>query len=152
MTSYRLLWIEEDYLAAFEAALGAKGYTIERAFFLSNAVACLEKEKYDLILLDVMIPIEEEDVELGFTGANTSGGDRSGLEFFRRYCTRLKTLDVPVLVYTICGDDPKVKQDFVDLGLPPENYVDKVSASNVNDLIAHVERILRHRVPVASRK
>jgi len=148
---YRILWLEEDYLDAFEAALRVRGYEVDRAFFLSDAVGLLDKNRYDLLLLDVMIPIEGPDVDLGFTSDNTQGGDRSGLSFYEKYRDRLVSLDLPVLVYTICGDIPDVKKSFVELGLKPENYIDKVDASNVNDLLQHVDRVLRHRAPVSDK-
>jgi CheY-like chemotaxis protein len=151
MAAYRLLWVEEDYMEPFEAALRAKGFDVERAFFLSDAVERLANDIFDLLLLDVMIPIEGEDLKLGFSDENTFGGDRSGVEFFRRYQENLRSRQIPTMVYTICGDDADVKREFVELGLDPRNFVDKVGDSNVNTFLAHVERVLRGRRPAAER-
>ena len=152
MSAFRILWLEEDYLEAFEAALQSKGFSVTRAFFISDAVKQLEESRFDLLLLDVMIPIEDQDIRLGFTKSTTAGGDRSGIAFYQKYRDKLNSEGIQVLVYTILGDNDETKQAFVDLGLKPENYIDKVSSSNVNDLIQHVEKALRRSTPVTHRK
>lgn len=141
--SAKILWLEEDYLDVFEAAIIDMGYILKRAFFISDAIHILKEENIDLLLLDVMIPIEEEDVKLGYTDENTKGGNLSGLEFYRKNIDKLNKLKIPVLVYTICGNMEDVKREFIKLGLKSINYMDKVTSSNVNDLLLNIERIIK---------
>jgi len=144
-TKPRILWVEEDYLDAFQMAMESKGYDVTRAFFLSKAVQDLEKSAFDVLLLDVMMPIEEEDIAIGFTPEATRGGNESGLEFFRRYNEKILDSKVPVLVYTILGNVGEVREKFIRLGLNPRHYIDKVGSSNVNALLEHVGRALRNK-------
>jgi CheY-like chemotaxis protein len=149
MGSYRVLWVEEDYMDPFESALELKGYEVVRAFFLSEAIEELKKGPFDLVLLDVMIPIEDEDVDLGFTYESTKGGTESGLAFYQWLRAELGAgKKTRVLVYTILDDDVDVRRRFIELGLLEENYLSKVNTSNVNDLIWQVERVLRYKRPV----
>ena len=141
MYSTKILWVEDDYLEPFEAALKAAGYNLDRAFFLSDAIEFLEKDHYDLILLDVMIPLEAEDMKMGFTNCNTEGGNKSGLEFYRRYREHFRKENTHVLVYSILGD-PELRSSFTKADLPERNFLNKISASNVNDLLFAIEDLL----------
>jgi CheY-like chemotaxis protein len=148
MDAFRILWVEEDYLEPFEEAMTKKGYEVKHVYFVSDAVEYLKNEGVDLLLLDVMIPIEEEDFQYGFNADSTSKGMRTGLTFYKKYHEMLKARNIPVLVYTICGNLPEVKEEFTKIGLPDNRYIDKVAQSNINYLINHIEDALRNRTPL----
>jgi hypothetical protein len=145
MAKQTILWVEDDYLEDHEDALVAKGYDVDRAYLLSDGARKLAERPYDLLMFDVMMPIERADIEMGFTAEATDRGNCAGIEFYGRYRDELKRRGTAVMVYTILGGNAAVKHDLTELGLPAANFIDKVAASNVNDLIHHVEMAIRNR-------
>ena len=89
-------------------------------------------------------PIEAEDIELGYTIDNTNGADSTGLVFFQRNKKLIENNKSKVLVYTVRGDDEDLKLKFINNGLKPENFINKVACSNVNDLLNEIKRILHY--------
>jgi hypothetical protein len=148
---HRILWIEDDYLDALANHLIQKGYRLSRAFQVYRAEEILDGEgtAIDLILLDLMMDLEDPDLQRGYNPENTLGAYRTGLQFYRRNQDRLAKLGIPVLVYTILGNQVAVKKEFLDLGLPVENFLDKNRFANVNLVEAEIERVLRGRSPKA---
>ena len=139
-----LLWVEEDYLEPFEMALRTH-YDVARAFTLAQAEKAIDHRRFDVVVLDVMIPIEEEDLAYGYTVVNTTNGDHSGLEFYRRHAKHFRAAGTVVLVHTICGDDSGIRKQFLDLGLPAHLFVSKVSFCSVNELTGLIDQAVNGR-------
>jgi hypothetical protein len=142
--AYRILWIEDDYLDALASHPTVHGYELIRAFQVYRAEEILMEEgnNLDLVLLDLMMDLEDSDFERGYSPQNTLGSYRTGLEFYRRNCEHLKKLDVPVLVYTILGNQVAIKKEFADLGLPLDHILDKNRFANVSFVRLEIERVL----------
>jgi hypothetical protein len=149
MAKYRILWIEDDYMDALATHLNGKDYELVRAYQVSSAEITLENEgaTIDLVILDLMIDLEVPDIDRGYNEDNTANSYRTGLHFYRRNYKRLQELDIPVIVYTILGNQVDIKREFHTLGLPDDNFLDKNRFSNVNDVDQQIEKILRNRLP-----
>jgi CheY-like chemotaxis protein len=143
-TPYRILWVEDDAVLALEAALGDAGYIVDHAYFLSDAEECLKAHVYDLVVLDVLMAIEPEDAAIGYTAMETAGGNEAGMVFVRRHAQDFKRRNTGVLVYSAIGDESDVTAKFVDLGVPADNVLYKVSQANVVYLLENIDKILRN--------
>ncbi len=92
------------------------GYDCECAFDGEQAIEMIEKNNYDLILLDIMLPKVD------------------GYELFEY----IKSLEIPVIFLTAKSD---VKDTVKGLKLGAEDYLTK--PFEIMELLARVERVLR---------
>ncbi len=114
----RILIVEDEELIAnlIEMNLAAEGYHCICAFDGKAAADLIEKEKFDLILLDIMLP-EINGYEL--------------LEY-------IKPLGVPVIFLTAKNEvDDRIK----GLKLGADDYISK--PFQIGELLARVEAVLR---------
>ena len=141
-----ILWIEDDYLDAIENGIKAKGYNLIREYFACDAEESLKKREneIDLILLDVMIELhEKKDSEHGYNKENTNDGYETGLTFYKKNTDMINEKKIKVQVYSLIGDDDKIRNAFINLGLKKNNFIDKASNANINLLFNHIDRVLR---------
>jgi len=84
--SRRILWIDNDriFLSPHVHRLVVEGYAVEQAFTLSEGLEKLKERRYDLVILDVMVPVREQEEDL-FPPGETDLGRKSGLAFYRRF-------------------------------------------------------------------
>lgn len=115
----RVLIIEDDAQInqLIHIYLGKEGIESERAFDGQQAMICLNKGNYDLVILDLMLPIID------------------GFEVLRRLRERSK---IPVLILTAKGEET---DKIIGLGCGADDYVTK--PFSVFELIARVKAHLR---------
>lgn len=115
----RVLIIEDDVEInqLIHIYLGKEGIESERAFDGQQAMICLDKGNYDLVILDLMLPIID------------------GFEVLRRLRERSK---IPVLILTAKGEET---DKIIGLGCGADDYVTK--PFSVFELIARVKAHLR---------
>ncbi|MBV8857609.1 MAG: hypothetical protein JOZ02_11810 [Acidobacteria bacterium] len=127
----RILWLDNDvnYLMPYVGALKAEGFEVtvvrsvgEAAFRLADP----NGGRYNLLILDVMIPSKNESEEADYTPEETGHGYRTGLVFYRRRKKELAEAGTKVLVLTVMLGG-EVLNDFIAEGLPAENYATKYS-------------------------
>ena len=99
-------------------------------------------ESAEALRVDLYLGINNISEEAGYTGVETAGGNEAGLAFYRRHRADFERMGAGVLVYSVLGTDSEMKGKFVELGLPEENFVYKVSYANVNFLLERMERAL----------
>jgi hypothetical protein len=149
VNKYRVLWLEDDYMEALETAMQLSDYDVNHVFYVNDAYNLLtSNERYDLLLLDVMLPVRAADIKLGFTNEATKGATETGLLFYKKFQEIINRLKMRVVVYTINAVDELVCQGFHELGLPEEQILDKVDNANVNDLLSAIALVLRGKEPV----
>ena len=117
--SKRLLVVEDEPLInqAVSARLRAEGYAVRQAFSGPEAVAAVESETPDVVILDVMLP--------GF----------DGIEVCRRIQARTP---VPVLMLTARDDESDI---LVGLGVGADDYLTK--PFRMRELVARIHALLR---------
>ncbi len=108
---------EPRYVRLMEANLISDNYEVLKAFNGQQALEVVEKEKPDLVLLDVMMPILD-----GFTTC----------ERIRKFST------VPIIVVTVKGEE-KDRVRGLDLGA--DDYI--VKPFSATELLARVRAVLR---------
>lgn len=118
MITYRILIVEDEKPISnlIKISLSSSGYTCDTAFDGMEAADRLEENRYDLILLDVMLP-KVDGYEL--------------MEYIRPYKT-------PVIFLTAKG---KVEEKVKGLKLGAEDYITK--PFEILELLARVETVLR---------
>jgi len=138
----RILWIDDDrlFLNAHKLRLELEGYSVTQPFTLKDGAHELETEKYDLLILDAMIPVaEDEGIE--FPLNQTSGGRQAGLVFYRRYKKIIGEKDIKTLIYTI-REDPELVRLLNNEGLQLQNILSKSEGADVAVFLARVKQLL----------
>ncbi|MCA8953610.1 MAG: response regulator transcription factor [Planctomycetes bacterium] len=120
--TFRLLLVEDD--ATLRTALGdafrGEGYALETAADGHEARAALREQRFDLVILDIMLP------------------GPSGLELLREL--RERDADTPVLLLTARGEEG---DKVLGLELGADDYVSK--PFSLRELLARVKAMLRRR-------
>src|SRR5687767_14648037 len=99
---YRVLWIDEDshLLEPYVEFLEMNNYKIEMCGNLSKGEELIKLEKYDLVILDVMITPTEEEEANAYNIEAADLGMQSGLVFYKRVKSYLEQSKTPILVLT----------------------------------------------------
>lgn len=120
--SFRVLLVEDDRTLriGLTDALASEGHTVVAAADGHEARAQLREQRYDLVVLDVMLP------------------GPSGLELLRELRTR--DGDTPVLLLTARGEEG---DKVLGLELGADDYVTK--PFSLRELLARVKAMLRRR-------
>ncbi len=115
----RLLIVDDDMrLAAMVSDyLSAAGYAVERRFTGRDGLQAVDRDSFDAIILDVMLP------------------DLDGFEVCRRIRSRSRT---PILMLTARGDET---DRIVGLEIGADDYLPK--PFNPRELLARIRAILR---------
>ncbi|OQX79441.1 MAG: DNA-binding response regulator [Candidatus Omnitrophica bacterium 4484_70.1] len=116
----RILVVEDDtsILTGLVDLLSGEGYEVSSAQDGSQALKLYDKEKPDLILLDIMIP------------------EKSGYDVCREI--RKKDTTIPILMLTAKGQEV---DKVVGLELGADDYI--VKPFGVNELLARIRAVLR---------
>lgn len=103
-------------IVLLEAILADRGYKIDTALNVKDALHCIEKQKPDLILLDLLMP------------------KISGFEFLEQLREDERTKDTPVIVISALSDEENKNRTFrlgaVDFIIKPvdiQYLVDRVA-------------------------
>jgi two-component system, OmpR family, phosphate regulon response regulator PhoB len=104
--------------------LEAAGYTVRAAMTGTAAEEALNEERFDLVLLDWMLP------------------EISGIELCRRVRQRSETRNLPVLMLTARGEEA---DRIRGLSTGADDYV--VKPFSINEVLARVKALLRRAAP-----
>lgn len=120
--SFRILFVEDDFTlrTALSDALTGEGYAVTAAADGHEARALLRDQRFDLVVLDIMLP------------------GPSGLELLREL--RQRDGDTPVLLLTARGEEG---DKVLGLELGADDYVTK--PFSLRELLARVKAMLRRR-------
>ncbi|HED13966.1 MAG TPA: two-component system response regulator OmpR [Gammaproteobacteria bacterium] len=123
MTQNRILILDDDnrLRSLLTIFLEKQGFTITGAENAHTAERHLERERYDVLILDLMLP------------------DDDGLSVCQRL--RAKNYDIPIIMLTAKGDDV---DRIVGLEVGADDYLPK--PFNPRELVARIKAVLR-RVP-----
>lgn len=102
--------------------LEREGYVVQTAETGNEALSKISRERFDLIVLDLMLP------------------DINGLEITRRLKQNQATVDIPIVMLTAKGEDVDI---VIGLELNAEDYITKPFSARV--LVARINAILRRK-------
>ncbi len=129
-----ILWLENEksYETPYIRKLQSRGFDLEVVETVTEAQRALERKRYDLLILDVMVPTRSREEEESFPPGDTDLGTKTGLYFYQRMKSKLDESGTKVLVYTV-RMDRETMAGFRDSGLPADCYETKLSLRHVLD-------------------
>jgi DNA-binding response OmpR family regulator len=116
---------ETDLLEVLSMNLDAEGYAVTTAASGTEALASIQAQKPDLILLDIML------------------GDMSGVQMAARLKNTPETADIPIIMLTAKDSETDM---IVGLSVGADDYITK--PFNTKVLVARIEAVLRRASPV----
>ncbi len=125
----------------YEEALKETGFDVTVATTVTTAERLIERERYHLLLLDVMIPTKSESEENLYPPETTDSGLKTGLLFYRRMKEQLDNQHIPVLVMTVRLDSG-IFNEFIKAGLNPENFCTKMSLREIPVFLDKIKEVL----------
>jgi CheY-like chemotaxis protein len=139
--SRRILWLDNDpgQIRGITKALEAAGNEVVVCRTVSSAEQYIRTEKFDLVVLDVMIPITAAEVA-DYSYKETEDTLSTGLVFYRRVRDFLLANNTPVLVVTVRIDNDIVSA-FREAGLPSERFVTRYAVRNTQTLLARIAEV-----------
>jgi CheY-like chemotaxis protein len=141
----RILWLDNDpaYIGVYVSYLEdqPEPYLVKILPTITEAEGALKEAKYDLLILDAMIPTSSEQEEAAYPPDQTERGLKTGLVFYMRHKQTLAETNTKVLVLT-ARIDPDIKQGFEEAGLAPGHVVEKPEVGAVEDFLEKVEEVL----------
>jgi CheY-like chemotaxis protein len=110
---------EEDILTLVAGILKKEGYETESALSGKDALSLLQEKKFDLLLLDLMMP------------------DMDGFEVCKEMQANPDTKNIPVIVVTVKGDFGSIETAYKCS--PVKNYITKpFERKNLLNIISQV--------------
>lgn len=143
-----VLWLDNDpaYLTPYVAALIERGYDTQVVTKVLEAEKLVQENRYDLLILDVMIPTKDTSEEVAYPPEATDYGLRTGLIFYRRMRERLRAAKIPVLVMTVRLDS-SILEEFKKSGLSQDFFYTKMTLREVPVFIKKIEDIMDAAAP-----
>ncbi len=141
----KILWFDDSpaLIESHIRALERDGHEVDIVTDVTAARSMLDAGRYDLLILDVMIPTWEDE-EGEFDPKETDGGYRTGLAFYQRIKKGLRQEGTRIFVLTISRDQ-ELLGAFENEGLPSELFSTKFALRAPKDLVAKVNEILADR-------
>lgn len=139
----RIIWLDNEpgYNVPFVLMLKDKGYVVDEATTLTRADYLLKTRRYDLLLLDVMIPAMSEEEEERYSPEETDHGHKAGLAFYRTNRELLDENSTHVLVLTV-RIDSSIRDEFVKYGLPPTCFATKITLRDPQDFLERIKNLI----------
>ena len=139
----KILWLDNDpaQVHPYLETLNEEGYLAKAVSTVTEAESLLNSNRYDLFILDVMIPIKNSDEERRFPPDKTAYGRELGLYFFLEYKEKLQVSNTQVLVLTQ-RLDLNIRDEFIKAGLKPDQFFTKFAIRDVEIFLSKVKSLL----------
>src|SRR6185436_13922602 len=84
--SLSVLWLDNEvaYMQPFVMAMEDEGIQVTLTSSVQKAEDLLRRDRYDALLLDVMVPVTDAAFDSGYDGSSTENGYATGLVFYCR--------------------------------------------------------------------
>jgi CheY-like chemotaxis protein len=138
-----IIWLDNDaaFVEPYVQQLNDEGYKVSVVETVTEAEEALGGHRYDLLILDAMIPTKNEEEEKRFPPDETNRGLNMGLAFYRRWRGPLRDSETRVLALTVRIDEA-IQREFMNLGLPPEGFTRKTRVKRVQDVSQKVRALI----------
>jgi two-component system alkaline phosphatase synthesis response regulator PhoP len=119
----KILIIEDEKILAemYKEKLEMEGFEVALAFDVKEGIEMAKKEKPDLILLDILLPVE------------------NGVSFLRKQKEDKEISEIPVIAFSNY-DDPRTKKEAMELGV--KEYLIKTNYTP-SEIIEKIKKYLR---------
>lgn len=139
-----ILWLDNDpgYIYPLVVALRKAGFEVREARSVTEATALIAAGmRFDIVLLDVMIPVSPVERSAGYDASVTDDSHATGLEFYRRHKIQLESMGT-VVALTVRVDQG-VRDQFLSAGLPADRFVTKLEVRESPAFVAAVKKFMR---------
>lgn len=139
-----ILWLDNDlgYITPYVQALEEVRYEVVRTRKVSQAEDLLRSRRFDLLILDVMIPTLSEAEEVVYPPGDTDNGHKTGFLFYQRMKQGLIAAGTPVLVFSV-RSDRSIQASFDHEGLPPGDFVPKQNLRHTCEFMRKVQQMIQ---------
>lgn len=139
----RVLWLDNDLanLDPWVETLRDEGYETNVVETVAEAEKELKSSKYDLLILDVMIPTMNDQEELRYKPEITALGNKTGLLFYKFNKEVFERTGTKVLIMTV-RLDKVIMDEFINAGLPKTSYATKYELRKAPVFIKKIQSIL----------
>lgn len=140
----KILWLDNDaanYLEPYVGALRDEGYDVDVAPTLSRADYLLRSRRYDLLILDVMIPTRAAEEEERYPPELTDYGHKAGFVFYELNKGLLDANSTHVLVLTVRLDSD-ILAEFIKTGLPRACFATKYDMREIGNLLKKIRDLI----------
>jgi two-component system alkaline phosphatase synthesis response regulator PhoP len=119
----KILIIEDEKILAemYREKLEMEGFKVSLAFDVKEGVEMAKKERPDLILLDILLPVE------------------NGISFLRKQKEDKEISKIPVIAFSNY-DDPRTKKEAMELGV--KEYLIKTNYTP-SEIIEKIKKYLK---------
>lgn len=134
-----VLWLDNDigFNDPYVDCLSVYGFEVKRVDSVSAAEEEIQRVRYRLLVLDVMVPTQSELEENAYTPDETSRGRKTGLLFWVRNREVLGAQGTQVLVFTV-RLDKAIRNEFLAAGLDKQNFATKYELSEPSAFVARI--------------
>ena len=138
-----ILWIDNDipFIRPYVNDLRKRGDTVDAVASLSEAEDLLGKHAYDLVIVDVMVPTQNEREISNYPSGESDFGHQTGLMFYSRVRQMLGNKLPKVAVMTVRLDQD-IKDLFIQRGLKRENFLTKYSVREIPRFLEKIDSII----------
>src|SRR5215213_5948959 len=130
---YRVLWLDNDQSKTepYVYHLRQTGdFMVDGAPTVTEAERLMQSNAYDLIILDVMIPVTRAEESSAYLPEQTDNTHKTGLVFYRKHAARLAQAGTRIVVLTVRIDDA-IRREFAAAGLPVNAFRSKLELRHV---------------------
>lgn len=140
--SEKVLWLDNDtaYLMPFVEELEEQGFFVTVVETAAEAEEHLTAERYDYVIVDVMVPTKTAAEEAVYTREQTNRGYRTGVVLWRRLGKKLLEQNVGVLILTQRLDQ-SIRDELTKEGLPSQNFARKFQLSDPTALVDRLKSL-----------
>jgi len=144
-TYKKILWLEDNFysIMSYVEVLSLE-YGVDGRRTITDARLAIEKNRYDLFIMDIMVPTKNEEEERSFPPEITEKGRKTGLIFYRREKERLDRQGTKVLALTVSSDE-NLRREFLEAGLPEGSFATKYALREIPVFLAKIRDILEER-------
>ena len=134
-----VLWLDNDplYIKSYVKALEDRGDNVDIATSVTDAENGLKSHKYNLIIIDAMIPTMSEEEEIEYPPEETDRGLKLGVSFYKRVAEKTNT---PVLAMTVRLDET-IRNEFKNAGLPEAAFTTKLAVRKIASFLEKIDSL-----------
>ena len=119
-----------------------KGYYVDVATCVSDAENQLKEKHFDMLILDIAIPVLPEE-EKKYPATKTGHGYRTGFHFYHLWRKELERRSIKLLVFShFIEYGPDIAEFFIERGVTPDCILSAFKYQKVVDLFKKVETMI----------
>lgn len=133
--------VSDTFKTKMAALAGTDEYEVTHVTTVTEAEKRLAKSRYNLLIMEVMIPVRGSAEMYRYPPSETDCGHKTGLIFYRHNREILGQAGTLTVILTI-RTDRNIKQSFIDSGLPADQYLEAADYQEIGQFISKISELL----------